>query len=239
MDDTLRIGTFNVKRLGARDDTRIDAIAELVRAHSLGVLALQEIEAGAALAIAERAGFPHASFVAHAQGAERGVAILHHAPALEHTGARVPARWRDDKGFTRVLVPSLRVPSQRSPIEIVALHLDWLSRARRERQIASIGALLGEATGPRLVLGDLNAMSPRALGGAHDDTAHALARVLGLRVRESSPPTFPSARPRWALDWILTCAAFETRHTEVVPTALSDHAMLIADLAPARVSRAA
>jgi endonuclease/exonuclease/phosphatase family metal-dependent hydrolase len=234
MDETLRIGTFNVKRLGARDDTRIDAIAELVRAHSLGVLALQEIEAGASLAIAERAGFPHASFVAHAQGAERGVAILHRVPALEHTGARVPARWRDDKGFTRVLVPS-----RSGPVEIVALHLDWLSRARRERQIASIGALLGEATGPRLVLGDLNAMSPRAFGGAHDDTAHALARVLGLRVRESSPPTFPSARPRWALDWILTCAAFETRQTQVVPTPLSDHAMLIADLAPARVSRAA
>lgn len=220
-----RIATFNVKRLATKEAARVDAIASFVRAHAPDVLALQEVEAGASLAIAERAGFPHASFVAHAHGVDRGVAILHRTPAAARGGERVPARWLDDKGFTRVVIPC-----SAQPIEIVALHLDWLSRDARTRQIARIADHLGPASGPRLVLGDLNAMSPRAFGGAHDDTAHALARALGLRVRESSPPTFPSKSPRWALDWILTCDAFETRQMCVLPTALSDHAMLIAEL---------
>ena len=63
--------------------------------------------------------------------------------------------------------------------------------------------------------GDLNAMSPRALAGSHD------------------------ARPRWALDWILTSDVLAHRALRVVTTELSDHAMLIAELVMADAARAA
>ncbi|MBX7192470.1 MAG: endonuclease/exonuclease/phosphatase family protein [Sandaracinaceae bacterium] len=230
-EDRIRVGTFNVKRLSARERRRAGDIASVVRTCALDVLTLEEVELGAALEIARGAGFAHTSFVGHAHRAPRGVAVLHHAPALERGGARVPARWLDDKGFTRVLLGHAR-----GAIELVGLHLDWLHRAARERQIREIATSLGPPRAPRVVLGDLNAMGPRALGRTHDDTVHALGRALEVSPHAPTVPTFPSARPRWALDWVLASEPLAIEAVEVLPTAHSDHALLVAELAWARAA---
>jgi endonuclease/exonuclease/phosphatase family metal-dependent hydrolase len=230
---TLRVASFNVQRLSARQGARVEAIASIARALDADVLALQEIASGPALDVTRGAGLAHTTFVAHAASAQRGVAIGHRLPALASGGARIPARLGDDKGFTRVVIeaPS-EPPSARSHrIEVVALHLDWLSRAARARQIASIASTLGAPACSRIVLGDTNAMSPGAFSRTHDDTVSELAERLGVRAPSEARPTFPSRRPFWALDWILATPDLSFVDVEMRATRSSDHAAILATLA--------
>ena len=229
----LRVASFNVQRLSARHAARVEAIAGIVRTLEVDVLALQEIDAGPAFDVTRGAGLSHTTFVAHAPSARRGVAVGHRYAAQATGGARIPARLGDDKGFTRVVldVPIEESASRPRRVEVIALHLDWLSRAARARQIAALAEALGPPSSSRLVLGDTNAMSARALGRTHDDTVHALAEELGVRAPEIVCPTFPSRRPLWALDWILATADLSFVDVQTHATASSDHAAIVATLA--------
>jgi predicted short-subunit dehydrogenase-like oxidoreductase (DUF2520 family) len=99
---TLRVASFNVQRLSARQPARVEAITGIVRAFEADALALQETDAGPALDVTRSAGLAHTTFVAHAASAQRGVAVGHRLPALATGGARIPARLGNDKGFTRL-----------------------------------------------------------------------------------------------------------------------------------------
>jgi endonuclease/exonuclease/phosphatase family metal-dependent hydrolase len=230
---TLRVASFNVQRLSAGQPARVEAIADIVRALEADVLALQEIDAGPALDVTRSAGLAHTTFVAHAASVQRGVAVGHRLPALASGGARIPARLGDDKGFTRVVLDvPLEPPSSRPHrVEVVALHLDWLSRAARARQIRSIASTLGAPESSRIVLGDTNAMSPGAFGRTHDDTVRELAERLGVRAPSEPRLTFPSRRPFWALDWILATPDLSFVDLETRATRSSDHAAIVATIA--------
>ncbi len=227
MPESIRIASLNVKRLGARERPRAARIGAFVRELQSDVVALQEIGEEAAHDVAAHAGMAHVTFVGHALSGRRGVALLHRAPAITSSGVRIAARVGDDKGFTRAV---LRFGDRE--LEIVGMHLDWLSRRARLVQIERIARALGAPSIPRVALGDLNAMTLRtwARGETADETVIALALALGVRTPGKTSPTFPSHAPRWALDWVLASPELGLSEIEVVPTALSDHAAIVAEV---------
>jgi endonuclease/exonuclease/phosphatase family metal-dependent hydrolase len=163
--------------------------------------------------------------------------LLYRGQAVESSGGLLPARARDDKGYTRVV---LQVSPSSPPIEIVALHLDWISRRARERQAASLAEALGPPKRPRLVVGDLNAMTARTIlsGDDHDSTVRVLAERLGVAPpRAPSVRTFPNFAPMFSLDWVLASASLEVRTVRALPSRLSDHAVLIAEVGLSEAAR--
>lgn len=223
MEEPTRVASLNVQRLSPRERDRVARIGAFVGGLASDVVALQEVSREAAHEVARHAGFPHCTFVGHSASRDRGVALLHHAPARVADGARIAARPLDDKGYTRA-----RLTLAGREIEIVGLHLDWLSRRARARQIEVLGRALGPPSTPRIVLGDLNAMTPSAWarGEPADDTVLAVALALGVRPPTRSARTFPSRAPRWALDWALASPDLALGEVQVVPTELSDHALI-------------
>jgi endonuclease/exonuclease/phosphatase family metal-dependent hydrolase len=230
MTGPLRVVSFNVKRLSGKHLERARKIGELLATLDPDVCCLQEIEdeqESAVAGTARAAGFAHYSFVPHATKVRRGVALLHREQSQQTTGARLEARVFDDKGF--VCATLSRGPQ---PFDVIGLHLDPFSRARRLRQVLELSRALGPPTRPRVVMGDLNAMSPMALarGHRHDDTVDALAIALHVQPLTGGLRSFPAARPVFELDWVLASPELELADARVVPTRLSDHAALVAEL---------
>jgi endonuclease/exonuclease/phosphatase family metal-dependent hydrolase len=95
-----------------------------------------------------------------------------------------------------------------------------LKAAVRRAQLEEIRAIVASRHRPVLLGGDFNARRGREL----DDLSATLRRVpTGL--------TFPSWRPRWALDHLFVSAHFESTQARVVTELLeSDHLSLVADL---------
>jgi len=242
----LRIVSFNVKRLSHRwsgGRVRAVRIGAFLRPIDADVCALQEIEhepddAQSALAlVAREAGFTERAFTRHAPGQPRGVGLLYRGRAVESSGGLLPARARDDKGYTRVV---LQVAPSSQAIEIVALHLDWISRRARERQAAALAEALGPPRGPRLVVGDLNAMTARTIlsGEDHDSTVRVLAERLGVAPPRAGVRTFPNFAPMFSLDWVLASASLQVRSVRALPSRFSDHAVLIAEVTHVDTRRA-
>lgn len=99
-------------------------------------------------------------------------------------------------------------------LEIFVVHLA-LSRRARRRQLAFLGDLVGEAC-HCVVMGDLNCdVSSREV--------RELLRSTQLRVPYQSRHTFPSWRPRRAIDHILVGSTIDVRWAEVYPWSFSDH----------------
>lgn len=227
MTEPWRIASFNVQRLSSHEIHRAARIGAFLRERACDVVALQEIEESAAHVVAEHARIAHVTFVPHVPTRKRGVALLHRMPALVADGGRLAARLGDDKGYTRIVARlGLR------EVEIVALHLDWISSRARTRQIDALADALGALDRPRIVLGDLNAMTIGALlrGERTDTTVASLALALGVRPPPIASPTFPSRAPRWALDWILASPPLALGAVEVCATDLSDHAAIALDV---------
>lgn len=227
MDDLLRVASFNVKRLSAREKLRVDRIGAFVGALESDVVALQEIWTEPVADVARSAGFPHWTFVGHAPSRRRGVAMLHRVAASARGGERLSARPGDDKGYTRAVLRPRGVD-----VEVIGLHLDWISRRARSRQIDELARAVGQPRMPRVVIGDMNAMTLAAWARAmpSDDTVTELARALGVSPPPTAQATFPSRAPRWALDWILVSPPLRFADVRVTPTPLSDHAAIVADL---------
>ena len=90
---------------------------------------------------------------------------------------------------------------------------------------------------PRVVAGDLNAMSARAFLARrdHDETVAALADSLGVRPGPALK-TFPNRFPRFALDWILLSDDLAFERLRVERADFSDHSALVADVVSAATS---
>ncbi len=153
---------------------------------------------------------------------------------MARSGGRLPARAGDDKGFTRVVL-AMPAAAVIGAVEVIAVHLDPFSHRARQRQIAALAASVGAPTMPRIVLGDFNAMTIRAwlTRRAHDDTVAEVAEALSVEMPTcASHKSFPSRYPLFAIDWVLASSELEVRNVEVVATRLSDHAALLAEVAP-------
>ncbi len=116
-------------------------------------------------------------------------------------------------------------------LEIFVMHLA-LSRRTRRRQLAFLGDLVREA--PHcVVMGDLNCEE-----GSRE--VRELLRRTELRVPYQTRHTFPSWRPRRAIDHILVGPTIHVRWTDVLPWSFSDHLPMAMEIElPRAVSLAA
>jgi hypothetical protein len=108
-----------------------------------------------------------------------------------------------------------------SALAVMIAHLS-LSAPARTRQLGFIAELLHDFP-HAILMGDLNT-EPHST-----EMTHLFAKC-NLQPPVQSPPTFPSWKPRRALDHILTSAAIQLDKVWALPQAFSDHLSLAAEI---------
>lgn len=117
--------------------------------------------------------------------------------------------WPEDQNFT---------------FDVVSLHLDFLSRRQRERQLAQLCDELRSRTNPMILMGDMNSQW-------HDkkSAVRSLMRTLHLHTYDPENLTLPTfRRPRRRWDWILVSDTFQFVDYRHGPDDLSDHVPVLA-----------
>lgn len=136
-----------------------------------------------------------------------------------------------EKGF---LFSEIAVGGRRVPL--INLHLNYRSRTARLDQVGQIFRYLEKQhdtrsshwSVPPIVCGDFNSS-----GKASDATAGLLAELEYFGAYALHPQagrTFPSPLPTRALDFVLVPAELRVARCEVVPSWLSDHRPVVADV---------
>ena len=216
-------------------------VARVLRREAPHVIALQEADGPSFWSgkfhhvehLAEQTGYEHHFWGEHHArrlGKRRvsiGTALLSQIPlvnpssfAFERPGLR--AR----KGFVVATLPFPGAPD--GTVDIVSVHLDFLRKTVRRRQIHEMAGELAGRRNPLIVLGDLNCWWAR-----RNDAIHLLIDTLGVRPCRPEAielATFPSLRPRFRLDWILVSAGLEFGHYRVVADRVSDHLGVVAEI---------
>lgn len=127
-----------------------------------------------------------------------------------------------EKGFlyAEFVVHGVTVP-------VVNLHLDFRTRERRLAQIGQLNEFLLRLTTERrplpIIVGDFNSQASKAGGAAR----MLLDFLLGFEDYRVFPgpddKTFPSGRPRRAIDLIFVPPRYAVHAVKVLPARLSDH----------------
>ncbi len=231
-NESLRIVSLNVCRLdpgstGGRERAR--RVGSLLSKLDAGLVAFQELEHAGHADSLEAFGDADSHWILgrHSRSGGRGVALRSRVSPLDYAEGRLAARTVDDKGYARGVFAMFG-----GTVEVIALHLDPISRRARHRQIAMLADAVGPAEMPRVVLGDLNAMTVGAIfrGRDHDDTVAILSEALGVRPASTKAKTFPNVFPLFAIDWILASPELELSDVHAVRAGVSDHAAIVADL---------
>lgn len=202
----------------------LDSLAQLL--HEFDVVGLQEADAGSLRSgflnqtryIAEAAGMPYWSHQPNrpmARVAHSANGLLSRIEPSEVIDYPLPGRI---KGRGALFV---RFGTGTDALVVVIAHLS-LGAAARMGQLGFIAELL--APFPHAVLmGDLNT----------EPTSPEMRRLFektALQAPAVSTPTFPSWKPRRALDHILTSADITLDRTWTLPRAFSDHLPLAAEI---------
>ena len=120
-------------------------------------------------------------------------------------------------------------------VVVAGVHLSHRSEALRARSTEFLGA--------QIIGGDFNS-TPSGFPDSVADTAegNAMDRIdtqLGFSRRPRNPPantselTFHSAKPKSVIDWILVSDDWHFVEYDVIPSLLSDHRMVVAEVIPA------
>ena len=243
VDKSLRLLTYNIQvGLHTRDyghmvsgawrhfwpsrdqQANLERIAELIADYDF--VAIQEADAGSLRTramnqiefLAERAGFNHCGYIVtrdlqpvarHCHGWLSRVAPT--AQESHILPARIPGR----------AAMRLHFGPEWDELTLVAAHLSLGARDRR-RQLDYLADLAG--TRQRTVLmGDLNS-------GSDFLRTHPALRARGFLPAPHAPKTYPSWRPRRALDQVLHTRDVELIRVDALPLHLSDHAPLAIQL---------
>ncbi len=157
-----------------------------------------------------------------------GSAILSRFPIQQKHAARFPRRLTGRKGFC-----AGTVEIGERLVDVVSLHLDFARARTRTDQVATLVELLGDEHGAPLILaGDFNACTI-----AERDLFRAL-EPMGLRGHPflfEKAATFPSRRPRRAIDHVWASAEFRFVDYGAPDVRLSDHRPVVASLEWRRV----
>jgi len=212
---------------------RLERIVEQIRPFDF--IAVQEADAGSLRTqfvnqleyLAHRAGFAHS-----------GLAVTRDLrPVAQHClgwMSRFPAKHFADHPLPgpipgrRVISLDLLAPG--GPIGIFVAHLS-LGKQAQQRQLDFISSLV-PAGEPAVLMGDLNC----------DDTLlrqHPALQQRGFWLPEQVPMTFPSWKPRRAIDHILLTPDLMLHNLETLPLKLSDHLPLAAEISRRRIAEPA
>lgn len=189
-------------------------------------VAIQEADAGSL-----RTGFLNQMrYLAHRGGFEHfGFTVTRDLrPVAQHCLgflARVPVRTLGDHPLPGPIQGrrALRVQVDLAgcPVNLMVAHLSLGAETQR-RQLDFLSAMVASDM-PTVLMGDLNC-EPAAL------RAHRSLRDAGFWVPDSSPKTFPSWRPRIAIDHILLSSQLQVQRLQSLPIAISDHLPLAAEV---------
>lgn len=156
-----------------------------------------------------------------------GTALLSRLPLAGRRSHRFATCWRDTKGFVLATVPVAAWGGME--IDVVSVHLDFLARRLRRRQVEQLARVVAPRRRPRVVLGDLNCCWSR-----ERETLDLVAHSLGVELfdPEAQAPTYPARRPRRRLDWILASKELELVSYRTLAHPLSDHLAVLGELRP-------
>jgi|SRR5436190_6651311 len=200
-----------------RKRRNLKRVAEVVEHFDL--VALNEADGGSLRSgfmnqvefLAEQAGFPYWSFQSNrrvGRVAESANGLLSRFQPSSIWDHRLPGRIKG-RGALEV-----RYGAEGDGLQLVIAHLALSPRARAQ-QLKYLAELIGHR--PRVVLmGDFNCT-------VESGELDALIEATRLRPAPSPPLTFPSWRPRRAIDHILVGEGLESRGFSTVPLRVSDH----------------
>ncbi len=136
------------------------------------------------------------------------------------------------KGFVVATLPWPDAPS--IAVDVVSLHLDFLSEAARRAQAAELIATLKQRGNAVVVMGDFNSQWTR-----DDSAVRLIAAELCLSTlggTDSELATFPRHDSR--LDWILISRELKFVAYETLPESVSDHRGVLAEITPSQAALA-
>jgi endonuclease/exonuclease/phosphatase family metal-dependent hydrolase len=128
-------------------------------------------------------------------------------------------------------------------VRVVGAHLSPRSESVRVESSLMVSNIAAKSSAPVIVAGDFNSTLPSFPQSATDQRGrNALAMLTEtgpFHGRPSEPPdstgyTFHATEPRSVIDWILVPRDWQFVDYRVVPTRLSDHRCVWADVAPIR-----
>lgn len=221
----------------ARILANLDAVAEVIRDVDADIVALQEVDAPSAWSggfdhldyLARRAGFDHTFHGIHANVRRPrlayGTGVMSRFPIRSGRSWKFAKNALDTKGYvlTRIEAPAVT-------LDVVSVHLDFKRDSERRAQLDDITVHLLEredAPDHLVVAGDFNC----AFNG-RGDVLREFVRRHALVGSETPVETFPSRRPRRALDHVLVSSSIEVRRTQAIPALVSDHLPVLAELVP-------
>ena len=224
-EDVLRLISANLRH-GRADAAHF---AELVRREDPDVVAVQEL--GPRLAEALAALLPHGKLEPTPDGMGMGVALRRPGAVerlvLPHRDACVARLSREDW------------PGLREAVEVMNVHISAphtrVPQSWRDRrgQVAGLEAYLATASGPRVLVGDLNATPAwpayQRLAALLDDAAVLVAARAGRAPARTWGPG-PGTPRLLRIDHVL-CDALDVRDLRVLPLRGSDHSAVVVELA--------
>jgi len=224
-------------------EQNLEDVAEVVRREGVDVVALQEADGpsfwsgnfnhvarvGHLVELRHHFRGGHLAIRARNSHLTYGTALLSRWPlsaAVSHAFAPSPPTPK--KGF---VVATVTVPGFQRDVDIVSVHLDFLSFRQRARQIQELINVVSARGNPLIVLGDMNCG-----WGRQRSSLRQLADNLGLHTYDPTEKiaTFPARRPRRRIDWIFVSAEFEFLEYRSLPDQVSDHLGIVAKVAIAK-----
>jgi len=223
--------------------TNLSEVAAVLRREAADVIALQEADGPSFWSgnfhhverLAGLAGYEHHFWGEHnsvrlgKRQVACGTALLSRHP-LHDAASYVfdPSPPTGRKGF---VVATLPCPwAGGSFVDVVSVHLDFLRKGARRRQILEMEQELAHRTNPRVILGDMNCWWWR-----RNDALKLLADRLNVqpcRPDDRELATFPSRRPMFRIDWILVSPELQFASYRIVDDKVSDHLGVVAEIGP-------
>ena len=239
---SLRVMSYNIQAGGGN----LDRTTETIRASGADLVALQEVDVhwsarssfvDQASALAGRLGmqarFAHIYALpgdnAAAPLREYGVALLSRFPIIAWTNHTITRLSTQAEGTPPAPMPGFleaTVDVRGTRIRVFNTHLDYRpDPAVRRQQVTETLAIIGDASAPTLLFGDMNA----------PPSAPEL-QPLFERLRDSwtvsanAGFTYPAAAPVRRIDYVLASTHFRVRTASVPDSQASDHRPVIVDL---------
>ena len=164
---------------------------------------------------------------AKGMGLEYGTALLANSHVTDtRSQTFLPAPVRPPKGFTSIRVEH---PAFSTGIQIISVHLDFLSAKQRIKQANQIIVALKENNTPLIIMGDFNCEWKQG------DALTYLAEKLNLNANlppQEAPATFPKTGR--TLDWIITSQELKITEYTILKDKISDHLAVTAVIIPAQ-----
>ena len=222
----LRVVSFNILHGQRADGSGTVDLARLGRSAAAlepDVLALQEVDVGVprsgradqAAAVAKATGTTHVFGKAARVGGigKYGNALLSRDPVTDVEVVPLAKTHRNNE-------PRAAILASTAGVTVCATHLS-IHRPEVHDQLRAVVALLTARRGPHLLVGDLNLLP---------EEVAPVVEVAGLRLADTTLPTFPRNDPRIRIDHVALSRELDVTGVHVVPTESSDHCALVVEV---------